>query len=52
MKKKDDDSTYTGTTIIDGDLKKEDNLVTNNQPKKTLERFYRSSIKRRNSENR
>ena len=35
-KKKDDGNNCTGTTLIDGDLKNEDNNVTNNQPKKNI----------------
>ena len=34
--KKGDYSTSKGTTLIDGDLKNEDNNVTNNQPKKNI----------------
>ena len=35
-KKRDSDNTCTGTKITDDDLKNEDNLVTNNQPKKNI----------------
>ena len=35
-KKKEDRNTCTGTKIADDDLKNEDNLVTNNQPKKKI----------------